>query len=149
MNKLDKIFLGLVELKKHNISHLDVKPNNIVLSGNNFKFIDFGLSGKYNNLKHFKRRAMNEANTSRIYIWYPGEFLFSQSSKSELKKMVTNLNKNDFEDFKNHANTYKNIQEIFNRDAKRSFINILNNYLDDNWSPQFHNIIKTYVIIRI
>jgi len=141
MEKIDKIFLGLVELKRNEISHLDIKPNNIVLSDNNFKFIDFGLSGKYSNLKHFKKRAINEANTSRIYIWYPGEFLFSQSSKSELKELQKKLEVKDFEDFRNHANTYKSIYSFFDRNAKRSFINILNNYLDDEWTPDFNKLI--------
>ena len=59
MKKLDKLFNGLVQLKNNEISHLDVKPNNIVLKNNNdhFRFIDFGLSAEYKNLKHFKQRA--------------------------------------------------------------------------------------------
>ena len=83
MGKLGKLFNGLVELKNNDISHLDVKPNNIVIKddNSNFKFIDFGLSAKYSNLKHFKSRAINESNTKRIYLYYPPEFLFSQSAK--------------------------------------------------------------------
>ena len=42
-------------------------------------------------------------------------------------------------------NTYKNIQEIFNRNAKRSFVNILNNYSDETWSSNFNNIIKKII----
>ena len=143
MNKLDKLFLGLVELKKNEISHLDVKPNNIVLSkpSNNFKFIDFGLSSKYNKIKHFKQRAINEANTKRIYLWYPPEFLFSQSSDKDLKDLISKLDSKAFEDFKNHANTYKTIYNFFDRDSKRSFVNVLNNYLDKKWTPDFTKLI--------
>ena len=144
MEKLDKLFHGLVELKKSGISHLDVKPNNIVIKddNSNFKFIDFGLSAKYDNLKHFKQRAINESKTERIYLWYPPEFLFSQTSKKELNELKDNLINGDFEDFKNHANTYKSVQKIFNRNPKRSFLSIINNYLDKSWDPKFDNIIQ-------
>tara|TARA_B100001057_G_C22829770_1_gene942911 strand:- start:454 stop:1620 length:1167 start_codon:yes stop_codon:yes gene_type:complete len=144
MKKLDKLFNGLVQLKNNGISHLDVKPNNIVLKddSDHFRFIDFGLSAEYKNLKHFKQRAKNEANTKRIYLYYPPEFLFSQSPNKDLKIMKKKLEKSSFEDFRNHANTYKSIQNIFNRDPKRSFISIINNYLDGKWNSKFNEIIK-------
>ena len=143
MRKLGKLFNGLVELKNNDISHLDVKPNNIVIKddNSNFKFIDFGLSAKYSNLKHFKSRAINESNTKRIYLYYPPEFLFSQSSEKDLKDMSAKLEKKPFEDFRNHANTYKTVYKLFNRDAKLSLTNIFNNYLDKAWVPDFNSLI--------
>ena len=143
MGKLGKLFNGLVELKNNDISHLDVKPNNIVIKddNSNFKFIDFGLSAKYSNLKHFKSRAINESNTKRIYLYYPPEFLFSQSAEKDLKDMGTKLEKKPFEDFRNHANTYKTVYKLFNRDAKLSLTNIFNNYLDKAWIPDFNSLI--------
>jgi len=146
MKKLDKLFNGLVQLKNNEISHLDVKPNNIVLKNDDdhFRFIDFGLSAEYKNIKHFKQRAINEANTKRIYLYYPPEFLFSQSSNKDLKEMKNKLEKSSFEDFRNHANTYKTIQSYFNRNPKRSFITIANNFLnkDNTWDNYFKNSIK-------
>lgn len=143
MKKLDKLFNGLVQLKNNEISHLDIKSNNIVIKdeNSNFKFIDFGLSAKYSNLKHFKQRAKNEANTKRIYLYYPPEFLFSQSSDKDMKDMTKTLETKSFEDFRNHANTYKTIYKLFNRDAKLSLINIFNNYLDKSWTPDFNSLI--------
>ena len=143
MKKLDKLFNGLVQLKNNEISHLDVKPNNIVLKNNNdhFRFIDFGLSAEYKNLKHFKQRAKNEENTKRIYLYYPPEFLFSQSSIKDLKKLEIFLKSKSFEDFRNHSNTYKTIYNFFDRDAPRSILNIINNYLDKKWTPNFNKLI--------
>ena len=143
MDKLDMLFLGLVELKKNNISHLDVKPNNIVLARccEYFKFIDFGLSAKYSNIKHFKNRASNEENTSRLYLWYPPEFLFSQTDKKKLLSMEKELEKNNFTEFRNNSDTYKTIYTLFKRDAKLSITNVFNNYLDSEWTPDFLEII--------
>ena len=40
-----QILLGIIELQEHNIFHLDLKLENIIISGNNkIKIIDFGLS---------------------------------------------------------------------------------------------------------
>ena len=146
MKKLDKLFNGLVQLKNNGISHLDVKPNNIILPNekSHFKFIDFGLSAKYTNLNHFKKRAFNESQGKRIYLWYPPEYLFSQSSDKDLDEMKNKLEKAPFEEFKNHANTYKTVQTYFNRNPKRSFITIANNFLnkDNTWDDYFKNTIK-------
>lgn len=144
MKKLDKLFNGLVQLKNNEISHLDVKPNNIVLPSekSNFKFIDFGLSAKYTNLKHFKKRAFNESQGKRIYLWYPPEYLFSQSTDKELKEIKEKIIKSPFEDFKNHANTYKTVYNFFDRNEKRSFLSIINNYIDSEWSPDFYKLIS-------
>ena len=30
----------------------------------------------------------------------------------------------------------------FDRNAKRSFVNVLNNYLDSEWAPDFNKLIK-------
>ena len=78
MDKLKYIFIGLHQLRDYGISHLDVKPNNIVLDGDYFKFIDFGISAQFSDLKSFKERAINESKSDRLYLWYPSEFLFSQ-----------------------------------------------------------------------
>ena len=47
MDKMKHIFLEFMKLNRNEISHLDIKPNNIVLHNNYFKFIDFGLSAKF------------------------------------------------------------------------------------------------------
>lgn len=143
MKKLDKLFHGLVEMNNNKLSHLDIKSNNIVIKdeNSNFKFIDFGLSSKYSNLKHFKQRAINEANTKRIYLYYPVEFLFSQSSDKDLKDMINKIENKPFDDFRKLADVYKSVFHFFDRNAKRSIINILNNYLDKGWTPDFTKII--------
>ena len=143
MIKLDKLFYGLVQLKNNKISHLDIKSNNIVIKDNksNFKFIDFGLSFKYKNLKHFKKRAYTEAHTKRMYLYYPPEFLYSQSSDKELKELINDLETKSFEFIKKYSDIYKIIYNFFDRDAKLSMINILTNYLDPVWKSDFTRII--------
>ena len=69
--KMEPLFIGLNELYKNNISHLDIKVNNIVLHKNVFKYIDFGLSSELNDYTHFKNRSLSELNNRRYYLWYP------------------------------------------------------------------------------
>jgi len=143
MIKLDKLFYGLVQLKNNKISHFDIKSNNIVIKGNksNFKFIDFGLSSEYKNLKHFKKRAYTESHSKRMYLYYPPEFLYSQSSDKELKELINDLKTKSFEFIKKYSDIYKIIYNFFDRDAKLSMINILRNYLDPMWKIDFTKII--------
>ena len=81
--KMKPLFLGLNELYKNNISHLDIKVNNIVLHKNVFKYIDFGLSSELNDYTHFKNRSLSELNNRRYYLWYPIEYIYSNSPKYE------------------------------------------------------------------
>ena len=70
------LFIGLTSIYDNNLVHLDIKYNNIVLDGQYFKYIDFGLSGELNDMEHFSRRSLSEFNNNRLYMWYPIEFLY-------------------------------------------------------------------------
>ena len=104
------MFKGLVDLNDYEISHLDIKQNNIVISNNNFKFIDFGLSNKFNNKEHFLTRSYNEFKTARIYYWYPFEYIYSNTSKEELELEEDKINIEGILAFRNHMET---IYEIY------------------------------------
>ena len=70
------LFIGLVEMYKNNISHNDIKFDNIMIDNDGCKFIDFGLAAKTNNLKFYKQRGMSEFISDRIYPPYPYEFIY-------------------------------------------------------------------------
>ena len=70
------LFLGLKEMNKNNIIHNDIKSINITGNKNELKYIDFGLSAKANDIKHFKKRSISELNTKRLYYFYPLEYIF-------------------------------------------------------------------------
>ena len=82
------LFFGLNERYKNGLSHLDIKVNNIVLHNNVFKYIDFGLSCELSDYKHFKNRSLSEFDNTRFYLWYPVEYIYSNSPKYE----ITNAN---------------------------------------------------------
>lgn len=84
MNKLKTLFTGVKSMLKNKIIHNDIKYNNIVLDKDKFKLIDFGLSGKLSNKDHFKQRSKKEFNTSRIYIFYPLEYILFYANKRQL-----------------------------------------------------------------
>lgn len=93
MEKMEPLFLGLKVMNEKNIVHNDIKYNNIVLDNNVFKYIDFGLSEKSSKKSHFKNRSLDELNTSRIYLFYPLDYLlFYANNKQileELQKIKT------------------------------------------------------------
>ena len=57
IKKMEYLFKGLYELNKYEISHLDIKQNNIVIQNGNFKYIDFGLSNEFKNSDHFLKKS--------------------------------------------------------------------------------------------
>lgn len=108
MKMMRPLFLGLVELSKNNICHNDIKYNNIVYKDKKtgFKFIDFGLSTHLNKKDDFKKRSQREFNTSRIYVFYPLEYIYYFSKNNELEKEANKKRKN--------YDILKNIYKIFN-----------------------------------
>lgn len=93
LKKMKQLFIGLNEIYKNKLIHLDIKYNNVVLDGIFFKYIDFGLSSELNDLDHFKTRSLSEFNTKRIYLWYPPEYLYSSIESydklSEYEKLTS------------------------------------------------------------
>lgn len=89
VSSLKSLFIGLKEMKKHKIVHLDVKDNNIVYGEKekSMKFIDFGLSDKITRKISFETRSLNEYMTNRFYIWYPLDYLLYYAHK---KNIVSN-----------------------------------------------------------
>lgn len=91
MEKMEPLFLGLKVMNEKNIVHNDIKYNNIVLDNGVFKFIDFGLSEKSSKKSHFKNRSLEELNTSRIYLFYPLDYLLFYASKNKILEEVKSL----------------------------------------------------------
>ena len=60
MKSMKPLFYGLVEMEKHKIIHCDIKFNNIVYDKDEFKYIDFGLSGTIKDKNDLKERSMGE-----------------------------------------------------------------------------------------
>ena len=79
------IFKGLSDMNKHNICHLDIKYDNMVISGKTLKLIDFGLSkNSLTGLNSIIRRAHGEFRSqSRYYPPYPPEFIYSGCNSIE------------------------------------------------------------------
>jgi len=128
MKKMKNMFKGLVDLNDYEISHLDIKQNNIVISNNNFKFIDFGLSNKFSNKEHFLTRSYNEFKTSRIYYWYPFEYIYSNASKEELELEEDKINIEGINNFRNHMETIYEIYQYFGIDIEEHIMELLKKY---------------------
>lgn len=125
MKMMKPLFIGLVEMKKNNFIHNDIKYHNIVLEKDKFKYIDFGFSGLLKEKKFFENRSKQEFDTYRFYDWYPVEYLYSYQSKKDLNRELTELNQFDY---RKGFDDLTKVHSIYNRDLEsymKSFINEL------------------------
>ena len=103
MKMMHPLFEGLKEMNKGKIVHNDIKPINIIEKDGVLKYIDFGLTGKINNPRHFINRSVKEYNTKRIYYYYPLEYIFFSSNDISDKINIKN---------RKH---YKLLAEVYNQ----------------------------------
>ena len=118
--KMAPLFIGLDELNKNKLVHLDIKVNNIVLHDNVFKYIDFGLSCKLNDKVHLETRSKSEFYGKRYYLWYPIEYIFSNANKSDLDYELSKLNADKT---RKHFEKGGKIHKLFNRDFEADIRN--------------------------
>ena len=88
---IEPLFLGLKVMSDKKIVHNDIKYNNIVLHKGVFKYIDFGLANSVSKKQHFQQRSLDELNTSRIYLFYPLEYLLFYASNHKLHEELNNV----------------------------------------------------------
>lgn len=106
MKYVKPLFLGLSELYKHKISHLDINRNNMTFQYKEdklFRYIDFGLSCKFNELDKYENRSKSEFGWERIYPPYPLEFIYlfapPELLKEELKDIESDIHRTGFDMF--------------------------------------------------
>jgi len=133
MEMMKPVFLGLVEMGKNKIVHKDIKYNNIVVHKGLFKYIDFGLSSHLKNKHEFKDRAQREFSTSRLYTWYPVEYLFNYQNNNELEQELRDLNTRDL---RSGMDLLSEIHLMFNRDYRYiindAVIKVTNRIVDED-----------------
>ena len=123
MNKLKNILFGLKKLNENNISHNDIKSENIVIKNNTFKIIDFGISSYINNYTFLNDRSYKEFITDRFYLIYPPEFIYSNLNDNDV---INELNNYKFrKNFSKLSHLYK---ILFNIDFENYLYNFLINY---------------------
>ena len=135
--KMKPLFFGLNELYNNGLSHLDIKVNNIVLHNNVFKYIDFGLSSELSDYKHFKNRSLSEFDNTRFYLWYPVEYIYSNSPKYESQNELLKMSK------RKHYDKGLKIYKLLGYDFKKSAEHCLKNNSKTN-SKQLYSMIDTF-----
>ena len=139
MKKMVNLFIGLIELNKYKIIHLDIKYNNIVSFKGNFKFIDFGLSNIISKKAHFLKRSYNEFNTNRIYSLYPLEYIYYNISDEEIDLELEKINVIGIDEYRHLMSMYIDIHEQFYGNVKDDVISILNDYKTMDYDSFFIN----------
>lgn len=126
MVMMEPLFEGLVKLYTNGISHNDIKYNNIIYKNESdgFRYIDFGLSSFFKDKHNFSKRSKKEANTSRLYLFYPLDYLYFYINKKNLYKETVNQRKNKI--------ILSYIYRVFNMDLNKEIKDIINNLKNNN-----------------
>jgi serine/threonine protein kinase len=133
------LFIGLDELNKNNLVHLDIKVNNIVLHNNVFKYIDFGLACKLTDKTHLETRSKSEFSGKRYYLWYPVEYIYSNANKSDLDYELSKLDADKTrKHFEKGTKIHKLLKNDFESDIRK---NIKDRKMDKN---ELYSKIDTY-----
>jgi len=141
--KMKQLFIGLNEIYHNKLIHLDIKYNNIVLDGSQFKYIDFGLSSELSDIEHFKNRGLSEFNNNRLYLWYPSEYIYSNIDNEQ--QYLDLLKFNGGKDRK-HFNEAIDIHTYFNRSLNSQVKQLLtkDNYTTDEDYKELISMIDIY-----
>lgn len=145
MKKMKNMFKGLVDLQDYGISHLDIKQNNIIISNNNFKFIDFGTSGKFNNVKHFLERGYHEFLTQRMYYWYPLEYIYASASNKDLQKEEEEIEEDGIDDYRKYMDLIIDIFENVGIDIEVYISELIEKYKSMNRKEFYNNEYKDII----
>lgn len=140
MRLMKPLFIGLVQLNKHHISHNDIKGDNIMIDDDGCKYIDFGISCNYSDTNFFKTRSMSEFISDRIYPSYPYEFIYLYATKDVLEE-----EKQDklYHIYRYLHDRYSNIHEtIFKRDKTQHYLlSLINRCLHEDISKEKKDIV--------
>tara|TARA_B100000212_G_scaffold341202_1_gene323727 strand:- start:59 stop:1201 length:1143 start_codon:yes stop_codon:yes gene_type:complete len=120
MRLMKPLFIGLVEMHKNNISHNDIKFDNIMIDGDGCKFIDFGLAAKTDHLKFYKQRSMSEFVSDRIYPPYPYEFIYLFADNDVLQD---ELEDKEYDIYRDLHDRYQLVHEsVFKRQKLKEYL---------------------------
>lgn len=109
---LQSLFTGIMKLYEHKICHHDLNYHNITYKNKKCYMIDFGVSCKFSEMNHFKKRIKRELKNQRIYLSYPYEYIFMTDKESLKKEKSLFLEK----EYKENHKLYRFIHEtIFQR----------------------------------
>ena len=134
--KFKNVLKGLCDMNKHNICHMDIKYENLVINNNVIKLIDFGLSNNSKSDFHtINKRAYSELrNINRYYHPYPPEFIYSCTYSDYYSIMNTELELISGGTFRDNFYTLKELHEKMITDVKnmdKYIINLIKRNLDN------------------
>ena len=120
MRLFKPLFVGLCEMYDNDISHNDIKDDNIMIDDDGCKYIDFGLSARCSNKQFFKRRSMGEFGCDRIYPSYPYEFIYLYADKYVLQEEKDDKEHGIYRDL--HDRYIMVHEEIFKREKTKHYL---------------------------
>ena len=124
--QLEPLFLGLKEMYKNKIIHMDITRKNIVYNHRGFRYIDFGLTCSYDETLKIKKRSVSELLDDRIYIAYPYDFLFMYANNKDFTYETEDMEKKDYREY---YDEYTKIHSVFfDRDNHSKLLSFVRNH---------------------
>ena len=141
MKLMKPLLIGLVEMNKKNISHNDIKVDNIMVDDEGCKYIDFGLAAKYSNQRFFKQRSMSEFVCDRIYHPYPYEFIYLYATEDLL---LDEKSDTEYDIYRYLHERYQMVHEtIFKRVCLKEYLfGLIDRALEGKLTKEKNNIIS-------
>lgn len=137
MKRMLPLLEGIKSLKNNGITHSDIKRGNIVLDGNSFKMIDFGLAYRITDNEEYSKRSNIQYFDDRIYTPYPIDFVYTHTNKNQENVDRTAYLNNET---KKNFDEYLDIHQIFFK--RDNIVNKITEFLK-NVKVDKKNILKT------
>jgi len=132
MKLMKPLFIGLKEMYNKGVSHIDIKDENIMVDDDGCKYIDFGLSCKFNDRKFYERRSKSEFIYDRIYPPYPYEYIYLYATKEILEEEKDD---NKRKIYRSLHDRYITVHEnIFNRKSHDNLVHLIDKFIKDGKS---------------
>jgi len=122
------LFLGLQSMYNNDVSHNDIKDENIMVDKDGCKYIDFGLACESSNNKYYENRSKVEFFLDRIYPSYPYEFILLYTPIDLLEDEEEDTSQKIYRSL--HDRYVVVHEQLFSRNTVINIKNLLYRYMD-------------------
>jgi len=129
MKLMKPLFIGLQSMYHKDITHGDIKDENIMVDGEGCKYIDFGLACEFKDKKFYEKRSKSEFIHDRIYPSYPYEYIYLYATKDVLQEEKEDKKRKIYRSL--HDRYIMVHEGIFNRRSHDNLLHLIDRFIMD------------------